>query len=104
MKDPGKEKNQPKEFFLNQNYPNPFNSNTIINYHLAENHSVSLEIYNIKGQKVKTLIKEEIQYAGIYRAFWDGRNDAGNRLSSGVFIIKLEAGKFIDSKKIVLMR
>ena len=104
VKDPGKEKSQPKEFILNQNYPNPFNSNTIINYQLPENCSVSLEIYNIKGQKVKTLIKEEIQYAGIYRAFWDGRNDAGNQMSSGVFIIKLVAGKFINSKKIVLMR
>ncbi|MBI4725752.1 T9SS type A sorting domain-containing protein [candidate division TA06 bacterium] len=80
---------------LNQNVPNPFKQSTMINYQLTKPGLATLKVYNIQGQAVKTLVNS-IQSAGRHQAQWDGRDAAGNRASSGIYFVKLEAeGKTI---------
>lgn len=93
----------PTEFSLNQNYPNPFNPTTAIRYELAEVSDVELTIYNMLGQKIRTLVKER-QSAGFYSMQWDGKNDAGQQVASGVYLYKLDAGDFSRTKKMILLR
>ena len=88
----------PSEFALNQNYPNPFNPVTTIEYNLPNNEFVSLLIYNINGQLVKTLISQK-QEIGNHKIQFDGSNFA-----SGIYIYKLQTGNFVDVKKLVLMK
>jgi len=85
------------------NYPNPFNPETVIKYSLKDNVKVNLEIFNMLGQKVKTLINE-YQSSGYKTIVWNGLDDNGNNVSSGVYIYKLISGDFIQSKKMILMR
>jgi hypothetical protein len=93
----------PAQFALSNNYPNPFNPTTNINYQLAEDAQVTLKIYNMLGQEVKTIISEA-QEAGYYTAKWDGNNDFGARVSSGVYIYSLHAGSFVATKKMNLIK
>jgi hypothetical protein len=85
------------------NYPNPFNPETTINYSLKENSKVSLNIYNIKGQKVNTLVNEMIS-AGEHSVIWDGRDSNGNRVGSGIYFYKLKVGDFQKIKKMILLK
>ena len=86
------------------NYPNPFNPETTINYSLKENSRVSLEIYNIKGQKVKTLVNESIP-AGEHSVIWDGRDYNNKRVNSGIYFYKLNVnGKTEAVKKCLLLK
>jgi hypothetical protein len=85
-------------YALGQNYPNPFNPKTIINYQLPITSTVDLSIYNILGQKVAMLVNEK-QNVGIYTAEW---NAAG--LSSGVYLYRLQAGNYSETKKLILLR
>lgn len=91
------------ETTLDQNYPNPFNPSTIIPFSLAAPSPVSLTIYNVKGQRVKTLLNETKDF-GRYKINWDGKNDHGLRVSSGVYYYRLEAGKHVFTKKLVLLK
>jgi hypothetical protein len=93
----------PSAFGLAQNVPNPFNPVTEITYALATDCRVRLEIYNVLGQKVVTLVDEH-QKAGYRTARWDGTNAEGVDVSSGVYFYKLEAGVFIETRKMVLLR
>ena len=97
----------PQRVELYQNYPNPFNSNTAISYQLSaisdRRSTVSLKIYNIFGQRVKTLV-EERQKPGYYNVIWNGRNDRGKNVASGVYLFRLKMGKFEAVKKGVLIR
>ena len=97
---------QTPEVFLHQNYPNPFNPTTTINYSLKENSKVSLNIYNIKGQKVKQLVSNSAfqQSAGQHSVVWNGKNDNGKSVSSGIYFYKLRAGDFQKVKKMILLR
>ena len=95
--------NIPSEFILTQNYPNPFNIETTIEYSLFRNACVHLNIYNILGQKVRTLIDKE-QTIGHKKVIWDGKNDKGEVVSSGVYFYRIKAGDFIDSKKMLLLK
>nr|MBC8490909.1 T9SS type A sorting domain-containing protein [Bacteroidota bacterium] len=88
---------------LNQNYPNPFNPTTTINYFLKENSKVSLNIYNIKGQKVKTLVNEVIP-AGEHSVLWNGRDTNGNQVSSGIYFYKLKTANFEKTRKMILLK
>ncbi|MCK4653950.1 MAG: right-handed parallel beta-helix repeat-containing protein, partial [Candidatus Cloacimonetes bacterium] len=88
---------------LNQNYPNPFNPTTTINYSLKENSKVSINIYNIKGQKVRTLIKDKLE-AGNYSVIWYGKDNNGKSVSSGIYFYKLKTDKFEKTKKMILMK
>ena len=89
-------------FNLN-NYPNPFNPETTISYHLLADSKVSLSIYNIKGQKVKTLVNEVLP-AGEHSVIWNGRDSNGNRVSSGIYFYKLNAGDFQKVRKMLLLK
>lgn len=99
----------PREYCLSQNYPNPFNSATAISYQLspmgqAAISDVEISIYNILGQKVCTLVNEARKPAGYYRVEWDGKNEAGQAVGSGVYFYRLEAGGFTETRKMLLLR
>ncbi|MBC8416310.1 MAG: T9SS type A sorting domain-containing protein [Candidatus Cloacimonetes bacterium] len=86
-----------------RNYPNPFNPETIISYQLSEESPIEIIIYNIKGQKVKTLVDEYIS-AGNHTVVWNGTDANGNLVCSGVYLYKLEAGDLQEVKKMVLLK
>ncbi len=93
----------PQTTELFQNFPNPFNPSTIIEYHLITSTVVELDIYNSLGQKVRELLKKN-QPAGQHFIVWDGKNDFGQAVASGIYIYQLKAGNFVDSRKMILMR
>ena len=93
----------PKTFEIDQNYPNPFNPITNIRYGLPKSSQVRIEIYNILGQKVVTLVNEQKE-AGYYSAIWSGRNDYGTEVGSGIYIYRIQADNFVKTKRMVLMR
>ncbi|MCK4404108.1 MAG: T9SS type A sorting domain-containing protein [candidate division Zixibacteria bacterium] len=93
----------PKEFDLRQNYPNPFNPTTIIEYALPKVSQVKIRIYNILGQKVRNLV-DEPQEPGYKTIHWDGKDDGGNEVSSGVYFYRIEAGDFVKCKKMTLLK
>jgi hypothetical protein len=93
----------PQEFSLFQNYPNPFNPETEIKYALPKDCEVQLVIYNVLGQKVKVLVDEH-QIAGYKNIHWNGRDDKGKEVASGVYFYKLQAGDFSRSRKMLLLR
>lgn len=93
----------PDRFSLSQNYPNPFNAGTTILYEVAEASDVSINVHNLLGQRVRQLVAEEKQ-PGVYRVQWDGRDDGGIALSTGVYFIRLQAGKFQQIRKVVYVR
>ncbi|MBN1293026.1 MAG: T9SS type A sorting domain-containing protein [Candidatus Latescibacteria bacterium] len=87
---------------LHENYPNPFNPSTTIKYGLKEDRHTSLVIYNSLGQKVRTLI-DQPQTAGIHAVRWDGKNDAGLQVSSGLYIYRLVSGQFSQTRRMILL-
>ena len=93
----------PDVFALHNNYPNPFNPVTNITYDIPEVANVSLEIYNVMGQKVRTLASGSHE-PGRYRILWNATNDFGEGLSSGMYIYKIQAGDFVSVKKLILMK
>jgi hypothetical protein len=93
----------PAEYELAQNYPNPFNPSTIIGYALPKDGSVKLVIYNIMGQVVRVLVDDE-KRAGYYSVEWDGRNNSGTMLPSGVYLYSIYSGDFSSTKKLTLMK
>jgi len=93
----------PRDFELYQNFPNPFNNQTIIKFNLRRPAEVTLTIYNILGQKVKTLMKGRLN-AGAQTVSWDGKDDKGNDLSSGIYFYQLRAGKASQTKRLLLLK
>jgi len=93
----------PTVFALDQNYPNPFNPSTTIKYQIASDASVNLVIYNVQGQKIRTLISKE-QKAGYYSVVWDGRNEAGQTVSSGLYLYRVQAGSFVATQKMLMLK
>ena len=93
----------PNQFSLEQNYPNPFNPTTTIEFRLPKPHRVTLKIFNIRGQVVRTLV-DEGKPAGIFKVDWDGENEFGERVSSGIYIYHIKAGEFVASRKLLLIR
>ena len=96
------EEESQQEFFLYQNYPNPFNPDTVIEYSLENESYVKLNIYNITGQMIRSLCAGH-EKQGIHRITWDGRDDSGNPASSGVYLYRLEAGNFTQTRKMLLL-
>ena len=94
----------PTEFALLQNFPNPFNPETTIGYELAESADVTLQIYNVVGQVVRTLMAAESQSVGRYQVRWDGMDDRGMPVSSGIYFYQISAGKFQDVRKLMLLK
>ena len=95
--------NLPTEFALHNNYPNPFNPITNILYDIPEVSDVTLEIYNVMGQRVRTLVDGSHE-PGRYQITWNATNDFGQGLSSGMYIYRIQAGDFVSVKKLVLMK
>jgi hypothetical protein len=98
----------PDVFALDQNYPNPFNPTTTVKYDLPEEATVTLKIYNVLGQEVLTLVSGT-QAAGRYQAVWDGRNNFGTPVSSGVYFYRIEATgvsgvPFVSLKKMMFLK
>ncbi len=93
----------PKKYSLYQNYPNPFNSVTQIKFDLPRPSNVKLEIFNILGQKVKT-IKNDVMPAGSHAIVWKGENDAGDEISSGMYFYKLSTSDYTESRKMLLLK
>lgn len=93
----------PTVFKLSQSYPNPFNPTTTIRYQLPEKSLVNLKIYNILGQLIRTLVDDE-KAAGYYTIQWDGRDDSGKTVGSGIYFYRLEAGSFIQTRKALFLR
>ncbi len=90
-------------FDLAQNVPNPFNPTTLIKFTIAEDCRVTLVVYDASGRRVRSLVARDLP-AAFYRIEWDGRNDEGRRLSSGVYFYRLNAGRFTKTRKLVLLR
>ncbi|MFQ5604137.1 MAG: T9SS type A sorting domain-containing protein [bacterium] len=91
------------QFALLQNYPNPFNPTTTIEYHLQKSGKVTLRIYNLLGERVKTLV-EEVKPPGIYKIDWNGKNHQGLQVGTGLYVVRMVAGDFVKSKKIWLIK
>ncbi|MFZ5516305.1 MAG: FlgD immunoglobulin-like domain containing protein [Candidatus Zhuqueibacterota bacterium] len=98
-----KENGDAVKFNLVQNYPNPFNDRTQIHFDVERTAQVAVTIYNIHGQKVKTLLAE-VKAAGSHRLEWDGKNDAGRTVASGVYLCELRASDRSSIKKILLLK
>ena len=94
---------QPLITVLGTNFPNPFNPVTTINYSLHQAENVTVSIYNIKGQRVKTLVNENME-AGRHTVTWYGKDSFNRDVSSGVYFYKMEAGKYTSTKKMILMK
>jgi hypothetical protein len=93
----------PESFSLSQNYPNPFNPSTIIKYALPQAAHVTIRIYNMLGQEVATIVNQQAD-KGFYKVTWDGRTSTGNYAASGVYIYRIIAGNFVQTKKMNLLK
>jgi hypothetical protein len=93
----------PGAYSLMPNYPNPFNPSTAIAYQTPQDGHVTLTIYNVLGQEIRTLVDTH-QAAGTHTAMWDGTDAAGHHLNSGVYFYTMKAGNFTQTRKMVLMR
>ena len=93
----------PEHFSLGQNAPNPFNSSTIIPYEIATVAAAELAIYNVAGQRVRTFVLD-YQSPGEYRVVWDGRDDGGRKLGSGVYLYALKTGAEAARRKAILVK
>jgi len=93
----------PEEFVLHQNYPNPFNPVTTLRYDLPENSLVNVTIYDMLGRQVKTLINQT-QDAGYRSVIWDATNNFGKPVSAGIYLYQIQAGEYISTKKMVLLK
>ncbi len=93
----------PNGFALEQNYPNPFNPETSIHYRIPDASHVTLTVYNSLGQVVQTLVNKSLP-AGEYSVRWNGRDQLGNKVSSGMYFYRIEAGDFIKTRKMILMK
>ena len=93
----------PDEFALQHNYPNPFNPVTIIEYDIPVNAAVQLLVYDILGRQVKVLVNESIE-AGYKSVRWNGRNDQGRNVSAGMYFYSIQAGDFVKTRKMILLK
>mgnify|MGYP000884186475 CR=1 FL=1 len=93
----------PLEYSLKQNYPNPFNPATTITYSLEKQSYVELSIYNVLGQKIKTLVNKE-QPADVYNVIWNGDTDEGKAAASGIYFYEIKAGEYQNTRKMMLLK
>ena len=100
----------PEQYLLSQNYPNPFNPATRIKFTIpnvtlsgVEGSRVQLKIYDVLGNEVATLV-DEYKPAGIYEVEFNGHSDEGQNLSSGIYFYRLEAGSFVETRKMIYLK
>ncbi|MCH7724747.1 MAG: T9SS type A sorting domain-containing protein, partial [Bacteroidetes bacterium] len=93
----------PTEFSVTQNYPNPFNPSTTIKYSIPQQSIVTIKVYDILGTEVKTLVNGE-RTPGIYSVQWNGDNNYGSKVATGIYIYRVVAGNFVQVKKMILLK
>jgi len=93
----------PLDYILFQNYPNPFNPNTSVKFQVPKTSDVTIKIYDMLGQEVRTLFTGEV-LRGTYTVQWDGLNNSGTQMSSGSYVYRMTAGDFVQSKKMVYVK
>ena len=93
----------PDSYSLEQNYPNPFNPSTTIEYSLPEQADVEISIYNLIGQRVSTIVDEE-KPSGSYSVTWDGTDDNGKPVATGIYFYRLKAGSIQETRKMMLLK
>ncbi len=93
----------PANFQVFQNYPNPFNPTTTINYALPTASNVKIVIYDMLGREVRSLVNDEIA-AGVHSIVWDGRNNFGGQVASGMYIYRVVAGNYSAVKKMIMLK
>ena len=93
----------PGKFEVSQNYPNPFNPTTTISFSVPSRTAITLEIFNVLGQKVRSLV-DDIKAAGTYSIEWDGRNDIDQLVSTGVYLYRFRAGEVVQTRKMLLIK
>ena len=94
---------KPEEYFVDQNYPNPFNPTTTISFSLPETQRVKVEIFNVNGRKVNTLV-DDVMSAGTHTVEWNATDDSGGRVASGIYFYRLTAGDNVVTKKMTLLK
>ena len=93
----------PTEYALSPNRPNPFNPETVIPYQMPEAGDVSLIVYNVLGQQMRELLRTR-QAPGFYKVTWDGRDNGGRQVSSGIYLIRMDANAFHHTQKMLLLK
>jgi flagellar hook assembly protein FlgD len=93
----------PTSFAIQNNYPNPFNPTTTVKYQIPENTHVRLVVYNMLGQRVRTIV-DQPREAGYYSVQWDGKNDYGVSITSGIYVYRIQAGSFVAARKMNLIK
>jgi hypothetical protein len=93
----------PEEYKIYQNYPNPFNPNTIIKYALREDCAVNIQVYNILGQVVASLV-DSYQEAGEYEVIWTGKDESNQPVATGTYFYQMRAGDFVSAKKMIVLK
>jgi hypothetical protein len=93
----------PGTFALGQNYPNPFNPTTNIHFDLASGENTRLEVIDVMGRVIATLVNDKMA-AGSYSATWDGKDQNGTEVGSGVYFYRLSAGNFVEMKQMTMMK
>ena len=93
----------PKDFVLSQNYPNPFNPSTDIQISIPHSSEIQLTIYSMLGQKVRT-VAQGVFPSGIHTIHWDGKDEFGNSLASGFYLYQMRSGRFVQCKKMMLLK
>ena len=96
----------PGEYWLGQNYPNPLNPTTTIQYSVVSEQSlphVTLKIYNLLGQEIQTLV-DEVKEAGYHTVIWDGRDNVGQEVPSGIYFYRLNTGVYMSTKSMLLIQ
>jgi hypothetical protein len=94
----------PDRYALGQNYPNPFNPTTLIPFALPEASFVSLVIYDLLGRKIRTLVSDELMSGAFHTVVWNGRNDDGHPVSSGVYLYRINANAYTASKRMLFIQ
>ena len=93
----------PTTFGLKQNYPNPFNPTTTVQFDIPTRSMVNISIFNVLGQKTRTLVNEELE-AGSWEEEWNGLSDGGAKVSSGIYFYRMQAGSYVETKKMMLLK
>ncbi len=99
----GMETDAPQHFVLYPNYPNPFNPATMISYRLSSPEDITLQIYNVSGDRVRSLVHEQ-QSVGVHHIQWDGHDDRGTPMPSGIYVYRVRAGHLIETRRMLLLR
>ena len=93
----------PDNLVLHQNYPNPFNSSTLIKYEAPSEANVRIAVYNIIGQRIKVLV-DDLHRAGSYEIIWDGLDESGDKVTSGIYFYRIDSANYSEIKKMILVK